>query len=253
MHIAQRVTKMPNLVLISEQYTMTEPTPILPRCNYVEVIARTAKRGSASRPEQRLCNYLVPAIHADGMDKGRLVKVCATRSCPIHFRERQREEKQRLQWKAEKTASNRKAKQTLSFRHRLLAEVLKRVKQPIGAEELRLVTRFVLRSLPHELACRLAKRRGLHNAKNARDWELPEKARALYKKASAVELAALLFEAILIGSAGGSTADKNDDPLVDAAAVYKIRVNALRATVAKDEKAKLQKKGAKLKGEPTRK
>jgi hypothetical protein len=191
-------------------------TPILSRRNYVEVIARKAKRGKVARPEQRLCNHLVPAVHADGIDKGRLVKVCTTRSCPVHFRERQQAEKQELRWKAEKSAANRKAKQTLSFRHRLLAEILKRVKPQFGPEELRLVVRFVLQALPHELACRLGKRRGLETAKNPRYWEISEKAPALYKKKDAAELAVLLFEVMLLGSAGSTTAGKTDDLLTDA-------------------------------------
>ena len=94
------------------------------------------------------------------MSKGRLLKICADPNCKIHFGDRQREEKQRLQWKAEKTAANQRTKQTLAFRHRLLADVLKRVKSQFGTEELRMVAQFVLRSLSHELACRLAKRHG---------------------------------------------------------------------------------------------
>jgi hypothetical protein len=46
-------------------------------------------------------------------------------------------------------------KETLAFRYRLLAEVLKRVKPQFGGEELRMAAQFVLRSLSHDLACRL--------------------------------------------------------------------------------------------------
>src|SRR5258707_15457599 len=95
--------KMPNLVLISEKYTIAGETPIIPRRNYVEVVTRKAKRGKEARPEQRLCDHFKPAIYADGMEKGRLVKVCAERTCKAHFREQQQEEKPRLQFKAETT------------------------------------------------------------------------------------------------------------------------------------------------------
>src|SRR5258708_7169868 len=127
-HIAQRVTKMPNLVTITQNYDVTGDTPVLARRNYVEVVTRKPKKGKDARPEQRLCDHLKPAIHADGMQKGRLIKVCADRTCKVHFLEQQQQDKQRLQFKAEKTAANRKAKQTISFRHRLMADVLKRVK-----------------------------------------------------------------------------------------------------------------------------
>src|SRR6202521_5216228 len=200
-HIAQRVTKMPNLVTITQNYNATGETPILDRRNYVEVVARKPMKGKDARPEQRHCDHLKPAIYADGMEKGRLVKICANTDCKVHFPNRQREEEQRLQFKAEKTAATRKAKQTISFRHRLMADVLKRVKPQFGTEELRMVACFALRSLPHELTCRLAKRHGLQNRKDPRDYQMAEKARALYKKADAAELAVLIFEAMLLGSA----------------------------------------------------
>jgi len=240
-HIAQRVSKIPNLVQISENYNATGETPILPRRNYVEVVTRKGKKDRDARPEEKLCAHLTQAIHTDGMSKGRLLKICADPNCKIHFGDRQQEEKQRLQWKAEKTAANRKVKETLAFRHRLLADVLKRVKPQFGTEILRMVAQFVLQSLSHELACRLAKRHGLQNAKDAHDWQVAEKARTLYKKADAVGLAALVFEAMLIGPAGNATANKDDDPLADAACLYKIDVRALRTVVANAEKEKARK------------
>jgi ParB family chromosome partitioning protein len=241
-HLALRVLKIPNLVQISENYNATGETPILPRRNYVEVVTRKGKKGGDARPEEKLCAHLTPAIHTDGMSKGRLFKICADPNCKIHFGDRQHEEKQRLQWKAEKTAANRKAKETLAFRHRLLADVLKRAKPQFGTEELRMVAQFVLQSLSHELACRLAKRHGLQNPKDAHDWQVAEKARTLYKKADAAGLAALIFEAMLIGPAGSATVNKDDDPLADAASLYKVDAKALRIAVAKAEKEKAQKK-----------
>src|SRR6267378_2922995 len=249
-HIAQRVTKMPNLVMISQNYNTTGDTPILARRNYVEVVTRKPKKEKDARPEQRLCDHLTPAIHADGMEKGRLVKVCANPDCKVHFGNRQREEEQRLQFKAEKTAANRKAKQTISFRHRLMADVLKRVKPQFGTEQMRMVACFALHSLPHELTCRLAKRHGLQNPKDPRDYQMAEKARTLYKKADAVELAVLIFEAMLLGSAERTTDSKDDDPLSIAAAVFKINTKTLRASVAEEAKQKAQKKAQKTSGKP---
>jgi ParB family chromosome partitioning protein len=205
-------------------------------------VTRNGKKGRDARPEEKLCAHLTPAIHTDGMSKGRLLKICADPNCKIHFGDRQQEEKQRLQWKAEKTAANQKAKQTLAFRHRLLADVLKRVKSQFGSEELRMVAQFVLRSLSHELACRLAKRHTLENAKDAHDWEMAEKARTLYKKADAAGLAALIFEAMLIGPAGSATVNKDDDPLADAACLFKVDAKAVHTAVVKAGKEKAQKK-----------
>src|SRR5882762_10105829 len=247
-HITQRKEKMPSLVLISDRYTIAEETPILPRRNYVEVVTQKAKNRKETRPEQRLCDHLKPAIYADGMEKGRLVKVCADRTCKVHFREQQQQDKQRLQFKAEKTAANRKAKQTISFRHRLMADVLKRVKPQFGTEQMRMVACFALRSLPHELTCRLAKRHGLQNPKDPRDYQMAEKARTLYKKADAAGLAVLIFEAMLLGSVDRATESKDDDPLSIATTLFKIDTKALRAVVAREAKQKAQKKAEKTVG-----
>jgi len=235
-------------VLISERYTIEGETPIIPRRDYVEVVTRKARNGKETRPEQRLCDHLKPAIYADGMEKGRLVKVCTDRTCKVHFREQQQEDKQRLQFKAEKTVANRKMKQIISFRHRLMADVLKRVKPQFGTEEMRMVACFALRSLPHELVCRLAKRHGLQNPKDPHDYQMAEKARTLYKKADVAGLAALIFEAMLIGSAERTTESKDDDPLSFAAALFKIDTKALRASVAEEATQKAQKKAQQTSG-----
>jgi hypothetical protein len=69
---------------------------------------------------------------------------------------------------------------------------------------------------------------------------MAEKARTLYKKADAATLAVLIFEAMLINPAGSATVDRNDDPLKDAACLYKIDAKALRTAVAKIGKEKTQ-------------
>jgi ParB family chromosome partitioning protein len=236
---------MPDLVLISESYASQAETSVLSRRNYVEVVARKGKRGKETRPEQRLCTHLKPAIYADGIDKGRLVKVCADKTCTVHFREQREEERRQLRWKAERAAEKRKQKETLTFRHRLLAEVLKRVKPQLAGEELRLVVRFVLASVPHELACRLAKRHGLEKAKDTHDWQLAEKTRTLWKKADESELATLLFEAMLLGSVPNGGEHKENDLLALAASLYKVDSRAVLGRVRKEEKAKARQYGEK--------
>jgi hypothetical protein len=118
---------------------------------------------------------------------------------------------------------------------------LKRVKPQLGCEELRLVTRFVLESLSHDLVCRLAKRRGLAKGKDTHDWQAVEKTRTLYKKLDAEALAVLLFEAILLGAVGNTNSVKDDDLLGNAAVLVKLNVKALRSTVAKEEKGERKK------------
>jgi ParB family transcriptional regulator, chromosome partitioning protein len=233
--LARRLAEMPKLVQISSHYEPSGEDSVLARRDYVEVIGRKTKSQS-SRPEQKLCASLGPAIYINGFEKGRLVKICANLSCPVHFPHRKQEEKRQLEWKAERKAANQKSKQTLAFRHQLLAEVLKRVKPQLGCEELRLVTRFVLSSLPHELAGRLAKRHGFERDKKTANWEIAEKARQLYRKADAAQLAVLLFEAVLLGSAANPPCAKPDDLLLHTATVYKVDAKTIRGKVVLEAK-----------------
>ena len=241
-HITRHREKMPGLVLISNEFSVAEGASILPRRNYIEVVSQKAKGRKESQPWNRTCNHTKTAIYTDGMDKGRLAKVCAERSCKVHFEEQQQAEKQRLAWKAQRHAENRKAKQTASFRHLLLSETLKRVKPQLGNEQMRLLARFVLATLPHEQLVRLAKRHGLETTKDQHDWQVVEKARCFYKTVGAAELARLLFEAMLIGSAANNHADKGNDLLTDAATLYEVDMKALRAAVERDEKKRAEKK-----------
>lgn len=252
-HIAQRVTKMPKLVQISQEYQRAEKSPVLPRREYVGVVARKNPKTKNALPENKLCDHLTAAIHTDGVDKGRLVKVCANPECRIHFGNRQREEEQRLAWKAQRTAENRKAKQTASFRHLLLSETLKRVKPQFSNDQMRLVARFVLTTLPHEQVARLAKRRRLQSQKDQHDWQAVEKARGLYKVTATAELARLILEAILIGSVANIRADKEDDLLIDAATLYSVDMKVVRTTVEKEEKKRVEKKAKSQTKNTTRK
>jgi len=77
---------------------------------------------------------------------------------------------------------------------------------------------------------------------------MAEKARTLYKKADAAELAVLIFEAMLLGSAERTTENKEDDPLSIAASLFKIDTKAVKASVAKEEQEKARKKAKKTAG-----
>jgi hypothetical protein len=72
---------------------------------------------------------------------------------------------------------------------------------------------------------------------------MAEKARTLYKKADAAALAVLIFESILLGPAASGTATKDDDPLTDAAALYKVDIKRLRGALLKDARKTDTRKG----------
>jgi hypothetical protein len=77
---------------------------------------------------------------------------------------------------------------------------------------------------------------------------MAEKARTLYKKTDAAGLAVLIFEAMLLGSTESISHNKDDDSLTIAAALHKIDTKALRASVVKEEREKVEKKAKKVAG-----
>ena len=240
-HVAQRVAKAPGLVQISTSYQSTqENTSVVPRQDYVEVVAPKKSKAKGVRPEQKLCNHLKTAIHTDGIEKGRLVKVCADTTCRIHFGDREQQKKQRLACIAERKVERQRAKETVNRRHRILTEVLQRVKLPLGADAVRLLARFILGSLSHDVACRLANRHSLEPSHKEHTWELAEKARSLHQTAEEGELARLLFEAMLVGVLA-TTSDTKDDLLLASAKLYKIDLKAIRKELRTNEKEKVLK------------
>jgi len=105
-----------------------------------------------------------------------------------------------------------------------------------GAQRFRAAQRAGLREV------RLAKRHGLQSPKDQHAWQVVEKARGLYKVTATAELARLILEAILIGSAANIRADKENDLLIDAAALYSVDMKVVRAAVENEEKRKTEKK-----------
>jgi ParB family transcriptional regulator, chromosome partitioning protein len=236
---------MPNLAMISQNYNSTGDTPILDRRNYVEVVKGKPKKPKDARPEQRLCDHLKPAIHADGMEKGRLVKICANTDCKVHFPNRQREEEQRLQFKAEKKAANRKGQAD----YFLSAPPYGRCSQTCEAtlwngriadgSVLHVALPATRTGVPPGEAAWFAK------SESPRDYQMAEKARTLYRKADTAGLAVLVFEAMLLGSVQRTAESKDDDPLSVAASLFKIDTKALRASIAKGGHEKARKKAKK--------
>lgn len=232
-HIARRLQKTTDLVQISSQWSLPADTAALSRRNYAEVIAR--RNGNKKQPESRLCSNAKTAIYLDGIDKGRLTKVCADPFCKIHFHQQQEEQRRAIQDKARRKAEKKRQKTALTHRNVLFSEVLKKVKPDFGTEELRLIARFVLSAISHDQIMRLAKHHNLVNPKNPRDWQAAEKARLLYENANAPMLAGLILEAMLIGAVPNTTASKENDLLATAAHIYKIDVKAVRIPVVQTD------------------
>ncbi len=61
-------------------------------------------------------------------------------------------------------------------------------------------------------------------------------------------MAVLTFVAMLLGSTESTSQNKDDDSLTIAAALHKIDTKALRASVAKEEREKAEKKAKKIAG-----
>ena len=90
----------------------------------------------------------------------------------------------------------------VALRHRVLAEVLKKVSLPFKQGPLQLVAYLAVRGLPYEQRIRLAKRRRLLTGKDApQPGDLEKTFSALLKDSDDTQLVRLLVEAGLMENA----------------------------------------------------
>ncbi len=202
----------------------TGETPILARRNYVEVVTRKSKKGREARPEEKLCAHLTPAIHADGMDKGRLVKVCADPTCKIHFGDTATGRKTAAPMEGRKDRRKPKGETDArvpappSGRRAQAGKAAVRNRGATHGGAVCLALAVARTGVPPCQTPRLAKSR-----KTLTIGKWPRKRGRFTRRRTRLALAVLIFEAMLIGPAGSATANKDDDPLTDAASLYKSR------------------------------
>ena len=240
-HVARKIETTPTLVQISTAWGKPQSETILGRGGYVPIVSGSAgKNGKQVRPESVHCKSAVKAIVVDGVEKGQTVRVCADPKCNTHFpAETQKRTKQHEAVRAQARQRNEAEQKLVALRHRVLAEVLKKVSLPFKQGPLQLVVYFAVRGLAYEQRIRLAKRHRLLTGKDVpQPGDLEKTFSALLKDSDETQLVRLIVEAGLMESASLPREIEKGEPLQLAARVYGVDIATVRDGAAKARKSK---------------
>jgi len=250
-HIARTIEKKPKLVQISSAWTSAsqsrEGAP-LGRNQYAEI--ETAKASGKRKVEgsaQKPCRSMAEAIYMDGGRRGQTVKVCADFNCRIHHPDKQQPSREHLE--RQRAAERKRIEQQklqITIRHRVLAAILSKTKDPLTKSDLQIVATFALEKLDYNRAVLVAKRHGLlKDTKNSDAFEQSRRGLTKFvKEADETTLSRLLIECALLDSAYHEPSS-DDNRLLAAARKHRIDVDAVARTVREEFAAKTKKAAAK--------
>jgi ParB family chromosome partitioning protein len=252
-HVAKTIAAKPKLVQISTAYgPQQQGSTTLPRNKYTEIRSEKPKdKEEAARPEYKTCKFTTEAIITDGIDQGELRKVCSDANCPVHHPKKQPQQiAENAKWKAEQEKRRREEVLAQTTGIRTLAAIVAAVPVRLMKRDLLFVVEHLAALLDERRLEIVARQRGI---KKAKDGESIGKLFAAYlRRAEEGALGGLLVEITILLSA---TRQNATQVLRDAAAAYKVDVDAITAKAKQEyatkEKAKTAKKPA-VKAQPAR-
>jgi ParB family transcriptional regulator, chromosome partitioning protein len=141
------------------------------------------------------------AIVVDGSERGHVAKVCADPACPIHFADRHTPNPEQMAKEREQRRKElEKQRLEVTARHRLLAEILKRIGAPMGRADLALVANTLLNKLEPMRKEVLARRHKLIEKTNDKVTypQVQQAIAKLLRQGEEVALSKLLIEVTLL-------------------------------------------------------
>lgn len=146
--VEQQVSAKPQLVQISTSWGAAKDSNVLGRSRYVAVQLVTKTKGGGKTPlspNQKSCSHMKDAIVAEGAERGSVVKVCSEPTCAIHFADRLGPDPKEVAKQREARRKELlKKKLEATVRHRIFAEVLKKVGAPLERPDLVLILQVLL-------------------------------------------------------------------------------------------------------------
>jgi ParB family chromosome partitioning protein len=248
-HVAKAVAAKPKLVQISTAHgQQQEGSPVLPRNKYIEI--RTEKpstKEEATRPEFKTCKHTTEAIVSDGIDKGELRKVCTDLNCSVHHpKKRSQQIADDGKWKAEQEKERREAAIANTVGIRTLAAITAAVPVRLMKRDLLFVVGRLAASLDENRLSIVARQHGI---KKATDSDSIGKLFAAYlRRAEESALGGLLVEITILHAA---VRQNPTEVLRDAAATYKVDVDAISLKVKQEFVTKAKHSGAEKVGAKT--
>jgi ParB family chromosome partitioning protein len=201
--VERQVAEKPKLVQITTAYEIRGNDTVLGRNRYValNLSANNGKSKVPLSPYQKPCKHMSEAIVVDGSERGHIAKICADPACSIHFADRHTPTPEQLAKEREQRRKElEKQRLEVTARHRLLAEILKRIGAPLGRADLALVASAILSKLEPMRKEVLVRRHKLIE-KTTDKITYPQVQQAITKllrQADEVALSKLLIEVILL-------------------------------------------------------
>ncbi|MBV8630460.1 MAG: ParB/RepB/Spo0J family partition protein [Silvibacterium sp.] len=247
--VERQIAEKPKLVQISTNHVSRNDGPVIPRSRYVALhLAKNGKSKPPLSPYQKPCKHMAEAIVVDGAERGHTVKVCAEPSCAVHFADRHTSNPAQVAREREQRRREiEKRKLEITVRHRILAEVLKKVDAPLGRADLVLVANAMLNKMEPLRRDAVAKRHKMvdGNGNEVTFAQVQKGLQRLLRQLDESGLSKLMVEIVLLGSAESGPSDEGD---VLAVAAKRHGVDAVKMRTAVEAEFAAKRKRAEDKG-----
>ncbi|HTW46170.1 MAG TPA: ParB/RepB/Spo0J family partition protein [Acidobacteriaceae bacterium] len=248
--VERQIEAKPKLVQITTSRVLQTDSAILPRTRYVALqLTNPAKSKQPLSPYQKPCKHMAEAIVVDGAERGHTVKVCAEPTCGVHFADRRAPSPAQVAKEREQRRKElEKRKLETTVRHRILAEVLKKVGAPLDRADLILIASAVLDRMEPLRRETLARRHKMVDGSSS-EVTYPQVQKALQRLVRQLDesgLSKLIVEVVLLGSVD-SAAQEEGDMLTTTAKRHRVDVVKVKAAVETEFAAKQAKAAAKEK------
>jgi ParB family chromosome partitioning protein len=248
--IERKIEAKPQLVQIATAHGTRGDGAVLPRNRYVALtLTNPAKSKQPLSPYQKPCKHMAEAIVVDGAERGRTTKVCAEPTCAVHFADRSKPDPAQLAKEREQRRKElEKRKLETTVRHRMLAEVLKKVSAPMERGDLALIAESLLeRTEPLRREALARRHKVIDGSSSEVTYPQVQKGLArLLRQFDESGLSKLIVEIVLVASIE-SASEGDNDALLAAAKRHRVDAVKVRSAVVAEFAVKATKAAAKQK------
>lgn len=248
--VERQIAEKPKLVQISTNHVAHNDGPVLSRSRYVALhLAKNGKSKQPLSPYQKPCKHMAEAIVVDGAERGHTIKVCAEPSCSVHFADRRGSDPaQQAKEREQRRKEIEKRKFEITVRHRILAEVLKKVGAPLDRADLAFLAETMLERTEPLRREALARRHKMVDGSSS-EVTYPQVQKGLQRLVRQLDengLSKLIVEIVLLSSIEAQLS-VDGDPLIASAKRHRVDVTKVRTAVEAESAARQAKAAAKQK------
>jgi ParB family chromosome partitioning protein len=249
--VERQLEAEPKLVQISTAYGGRVEGSVLPRSRYIVLRLAKSKGKQPQSPNEKPCKHMADAIVVEGLERGHTAKVCTEPSCTVHFPGRNNKATNEAQLAREREQRRKeleKRKLESTVRHRILAEVLRKVGAPLDRADLALILNAILEKTEPLRQETLARRHKMVEGSSS-EVTYPQVQKGLQRLVRQLDesgLSKLIVEMVLLGSVELASQDETD-ALTTTAKRHRVDVVKVRTAVEAEISAKQAKAVAKQK------